>query len=263
MSVLERICTDKTNHVRLQKEKTPLARLKKDIAAAPPVRGFTKNLQSFTADGRAALIAEIKKASPSGGLIRPEFDPAALAADYAAAGAACLSVLTDAPYFQGRDEDLKTARMACTLPVLRKDFMIDIYQIYESRALGADCILLIMAMLDDITARDLYDCARDLGMDVLTEVHNRQELDRAAALGADMIGVNSRDLKTMKTDLGTARTLADLIPPAALKVAESGIVTHGDMTSLLTAGYGAFLVGESLLKQDDLRRAVSLLLQGT
>jgi indole-3-glycerol phosphate synthase len=205
------------------------------------------------------FIAEIKKASPSAGLIRPNFSPADLARAYEEAGAACLSVLTDEPYFQGRNEDLIEARAACALPVLRKDFMIDIWQIAESRAIGADCILLILAAIDDATASELYKAAFDYGMDVLTEVHDRDELARALKLSAPLIGVNSRNLKTLKTDLQETAELVRAVPTERFAVSESGIRTRDDVIRMKSAGARGFLIGESLLKQDDVNAALQKL----
>jgi indole-3-glycerol phosphate synthase len=258
MSVLAEICKKKRDHVSARESAVPLAEIKKRAAKAGPVRGFERALRGKKGP---ALITEIKKASPSGGVIRADFNPAKLAKAYEAGGAACLSVLTDEPYFQGHDDYLAQARNACALPVLRKDFMVDEYQIYESRALGADCVLLIMAALDDKTARLLYSTARALSLDVLVEVHDRPELDRAVALGATMIGVNSRNLKTLKVDLNTALTLAETIPASALRIAESGINDSADLKKLQAAGYRSFLIGESLMRQENVELAVKNILR--
>src|SRR5438067_2776620 len=221
--VLAEICAKKRAHIAERKSVRSAAALRAAAADASPVRPFAAALEKRIARGRYGLIAEIKKASPSRGLIRADFDPAALARGYEAGGATCLSVLTDTPYFQGSDDHLRAARAACRLPVLRKDFILDPYQVLESRALGADCILLIMAALDDGEARELTAAAAELGLDVLVEVHDRAELDRALRLNARLIGINNRDLKTLKVDLQTTEALAPLVPPGRIIVGESGI----------------------------------------
>jgi indole-3-glycerol phosphate synthase len=237
----------------------PLSDLLAAARDAEPPRGFARRLAEATAE-RPALICEIKRASPSKGLIREDFDPPTLAAAYAAGGAACLSVLTDEPYFQGKDEYLAQARAAVDLPVLRKDFMLDPYQIVESRALGADCVLLIMAAIDDRTARELAQTADELGMDVLVEVHNAAELERALTLPATLIGINNRNLKTLAVDLETTLRLAPAVPPGRLVVAESGIETAEHIAALSKAGAKAFLIGESLMRQPDVLAATRALL---
>jgi len=258
--VLARICTDKLMDVARRKRSTPRADLEAGARAAAPPRGFHRALAARAAGGAYALICEIKKASPSKGVIRADFDPPALARAYRAGGATCLSVLTDTPYFQGRDEYLAAARAAVDLPVLRKDFMLDPYQIVESRALGADCVLLIMAALEDVLAAELETAATELGMDVLIEVHDAGELDRALALGAPLIGINNRNLKTLRVDLTTTEDLAPRVPADRLVVAESGVSRPADLARLHRAGAAAFLIGESLMRQADVAVATAALL---
>lgn len=214
-------------------------------------RGFGRALKEKTADQLPGLIAEIKKASPSAGLLRDPYDPVAIARSYEAAGAACLSILTESSCFHGDVEDLKAARAACDLPVLRKDFIFDPWQIYETRLIGADCVLLIMAILTDVEAADLVDHARGLDIDVLVEVHSEEELTRALALDTSLIGINNRDLKSLRTDLETTMRLAPLVPPDKIIVSESGIRTHEDVVRLGSVGASGFLVGESLLRHED------------
>jgi indole-3-glycerol phosphate synthase len=261
--VLADICADTRAEVARRKAATSLDDLKHRIAIAKkkaPPRGFGHALKEVCASGQFSLIAEIKKASPSGGLIRPEFDPAALAHTYAANGAICLSVLTDKPHFQGTVEHLVAVREAVKLPILRKDFILDPWQVYESRAIGADCILLIMAALTDTEARELEALARALDMDVLAEVHDERELERALGLTTPLIGINNRNLKTLKTDLATTEQLAPAVPVDRFLIAESGIGTHADVVRLAEAGVRSFLVGESLLRQPDVGLAVRTLL---
>ncbi len=261
MNLLEKICADKRKHVAAMKAERPLAALAQSAKGAEAPRGFAARLEEVADGGNFALICEMKRASPSGGLIRSDFDPARIARDYEAGGAACLSVLTDAPYFQGRAEDLTAAHSACGLPVLRKDFMIDPYQIVESRALGADCVLLILAALDDAEAKTLEAAAMDHGMDVLIETHDAGEVVRALRFRSRLIGINNRNLKSLKTDLATTEQLARNIPDDRILVSESGIRTAADLARLSEAGADAFLVGESLLREPDLAAATRALLK--
>jgi indole-3-glycerol phosphate synthase len=259
--VLVGICANTRMEVAARKSRTSIEALRQTIAArGDRPRGFGAALKDATVRGKYGLIAEIKKASPSGGLIRPDFDPAALARAYREGGAACLSVLTDEKYFQGTPEHFRAARAAVDLPVLRKDFMLDPWQVYESRAIGADCILLIMACLTDAQARELESLARNLDMDVLVEVHDKRELDRALGLETSLIGINNRDLRTLKTDLATTEELAPLVPPDRFLIAESGIRNTDDLRRLAAVGPNCYLVGESLMRQDDVAGAVRELL---
>ena len=258
--VLDRICAEKRTHIARAKAARPEAMLLGELAEAPPVRGFAAALENHLAQGRYGLIAEIKKASPSAGLIRPDFDPAALARGYQAGGASCLSVLTDTPFFQGSNDDLQAARSAVSLPVLRKDFILDPYQIVESRLIGADCVLLIMAALSDAAARELAAAAAECGLDVLAEIHDRDELARALLLGVRLIGINNRNLKTLAVDLGTTERLARQVPPDRIVVAESGIRGPGDLDRLAAAGARCFLVGETLMREPDVAAATRHLL---
>jgi indole-3-glycerol phosphate synthase len=259
--VLLRICANKRMEVAVRKAKIPTEALRQTIASrGDQPRGFGCALKDATVLGKYGLIAEIKKASPSGGLIRPDFDPAALARAYRDGGATCLSVLTDEKYFQGTAEHFRAARAAVDLPVLRKDFILDPWQVYESRAMGADCILLIMACLTDTEARELEALARNLNMDVLAEIHDKRELDRALGLETSLIGINNRDLRTLKTDLATTEELSPLVPPDRFLVAESGIRDTEDLRRLSAVGPNCYLVGESLMRQDDVTAAVRALL---
>lgn len=259
--VLDRICAEKRAHIASTKAALPEGALLREIAEAPPVRPFAETLRRRVEEGRYGLIAEVKKASPSAGLIRPDFDPAALARAYEAGGAACLSVLTDTPFFQGSDTDLRAARAAAALPVLRKDFILDPYQIVESRSIGADCVLLIMAALTDAAARELAAAAAELGLDVLAEVHDEAELERALLLGVRLAGINNRNLKTLTVDLATTERLAPGVPLDRIVVAESGIRAPGDLDRLARAGARCFLVGETLMREADVTAATRRLLQ--
>ncbi len=262
MDKLAKICATKREEVAARRAEASIAHLDHLAAQASPPRGFLQALEDKAATG-FALIAEIKKASPSKGLIRQDFNPADHARAYQEGGAACLSVLTDAPYFQGHEDYLLAARAACDLPVLRKDFMIDPWQVAETRALGADAILIIVAALEDGPMAEIEAAAIERGMDVLVEVHDEAELERAARhLKSRLLGINNRNLKTFVTDLATTERLAPLAPEGALLVGESGIASHADCQRLAEAGVRTFLVGESLMRQSDLAGATRALLKG-
>lgn len=262
MNKLEEICSAKREIVAARKAALPTASLEDSARTQTPPRGFEAALRKASTDGYA-LIAEIKKASPSKGLIREDFRPADHAKDYETGGAACLSVLTDAPYFQGHEDYLVSARAACALPVLRKDFMVDPWQCLEARAIGADAILIIVAALEDGAMAEIEAAAFDYGMDVLVEVHDEEELERAVkTLKSRLLGVNNRDLKTFTTSLATTERLAPLAPKDALLVGESGIATHADCERLAQSGVRTFLVGESLMRADDVAEATRSLLVG-
>ena len=259
---LTKICADKAKHIDTSKISRSLSDVEADAKTASKPRGFYSALKSATARGNYGLIAEVKKASPSKGLIRRDFDPAAIAIAYERGGATCLSVLTDTPYFQGTDEHLVAARAAVMLPTIRKDFIIDPYQVVEARALGADCILLILAALDDRLAAELECAAFDWGMDVLIEVHNAEELDRAMMLKSRLLGINNRNLKTLETNIETTRQLAPRVADTGrLIVSESGLYTSEDLTAMYESGARCFLIGESLMRQNDVEAATRNLIK--
>ncbi|TDL84112.1 indole-3-glycerol phosphate synthase TrpC [Palleronia sediminis] len=258
-TILERIRAYKLDEIAARKASRDTATIENAARSAPPVRPFARALRGATRGGYG-LIAEIKKASPSKGLIRENFDPEAIAMAYEKGGATCLSVLTDAPSFQGHEDYLVAARAACDLPVLRKDFLYDPWQVAESRAIGADCILVIMASVSDAQAAELEDAATGWGMDVLIEVHDEAELDRAQRLSSPLMGINNRDLNTFETSLDVTRRLARLVEPGRLIVSESGLSTPEDLAGIARFGARAFLVGESLMRHDDVAAATAALL---
>jgi indole-3-glycerol phosphate synthase len=260
--ILERICADKREHIAARKRERPLAAVESAANALPPPRHFAAHLADAAGRGYG-LIAEIKRASPSRGVIRADFDPVTIAKAYRSGGATCLSVLTDRPYFQGDDTFLTVARNAVDLPVLRKDFILDRYQVAEARALGADCVLLIMAALGDGQAAELADEAHEYGMDVLVEVHDAIELDRALALNTSLVGINNRNLKTLDVDLATTEALAPRVPADRLVVSESGLSTAAQLARMAACGVRCFLVGEALMGQPDIEAATRTLLATT
>jgi len=255
--ILKRIIQRKWQEIETRRSQKPLAALQDQVAAASPVRGFVASLQARRAQGKAAVIAEIKKASPSKGVIREHFDPPAIAQSYEQGGAACLSVLTDVDFFQGSDDYLQAARAACALPVIRKDFIIDDYQVVEARVLGADCILLIVAALEQGRLKALYEMAVGLGMDVLVEVHDRAEMERALTLNLPMVGINNRDLRSFETSLQTTLDMLDMPPQDCFIVTESGIHTRADVQLMRDNGIDAFLVGEAFMRAEQPGQALA------
>ena len=249
--VLKRILARKQEEVAERRERVSLFELKARLSGAPPVRGFADAVEAKLKAGLPAVIAEVKKASPSKGVIRPDFDPAAIARSYEAGGAACLSVLTDIDFFQGSDAYLQQARAACSLPVLRKDFVVDAWQLHEARMLGADCVLLIAAALDDVQLAEFAFIADELGMDVLVEVHDLDELERALPIPARLLGINNRNLRTFEVSLQNTLDLKDMVPADRVLVTESGILAPADVALMRGAGVHAFLVGEAFMRQPD------------
>ena len=260
-SILDKIKSYKIEEISASKRSRPLRELEDLVSVSERPRGFAKRLETVSRTG-FAVIGEIKRASPSRGVIRAEFDPRELAVAYQAGGSACLSVLTDKPSFKGSPEDLIEARKACTLPVLRKDFMYDSYQVVEARAWGADCILIIMASVSDVQARELSSTAEGFGMDALFEVHDETELDRALNLDAKLVGINNRDLRTFDVSIESTLRLVPRIPDDRIVVSESGLKSHGDLTRLANHGVRCFLIGESVMRRSDVSKAVHELLTG-
>ncbi len=261
--VLKRILARKHDEVAERRQRVPLGELKARVASAPPVRGFADAIERKIAARQAAVIAEVKKASPSKGVIRADFDPVAIARSYEAGGAACLSVLTDVDFFQGADAYLVAARNACSLPVLRKDFIVDPYQLHEARVLGADCVLLIAAALDDVQLSEFTVLAGELGMDVLLEVHDREELERALPVPARLLGINNRNLRTFEVSLQNTLALKSMVPADRVLVTESGILAPHDVALMRDAGVHAFLVGEAFMRQPDPGAALHGLFAGS
>ena len=260
--ILKKILARKVEEVAERRSRVTLTELVAQVTNLPPTRGFAAALESTISDGRAAVIAEVKKASPSQGVIRADFDPATIARSYEIGGASCLSVLTDADFFQGSEAFLQQARAACDLPVLRKDFTIDPYQVYEARVIGADAILLIVAALDDSSLLEMALIAAELDLDVLVEVHDEAELERALEIPAPLIGVNNRNLRTFEVSLETTLRLCEQVPPNRLLVAESGIHTRRDVECLRSAGVSAFLVGEAFMRSAEPGTQLAILFQG-
>ena len=261
--ILERICAEKRLHIEACKTICAQPKIELLAANAPKTRSFSNSLRGALTSGIFGLIAEIKKASPSKGIIREDFKPASLARAYEAGGATCLSILTDTPYFQGQNEYLTAARLATRLPVLRKDFILDPYQVFESRAISADCILIILAALDDAEAKELATLALHLEMDVLVEVHDEDELDRALTLDSPLIGINNRNLKSLEIDVATTERLAPRIPDDRIRISESGLATPKDLDRMASSNVRCFLIGEALMRQADVEGATRALIDVT